>query len=190
LNKNRPYKAVVVGTSAGGLFALSSILEKLPKNYPLPIIVVQHRSKEPKDLLEEVLQNKCAIKIKQADEKEKIQSGIVYIAPSDYHLMVEDDFTFALTDDELVQFSRPSIDVLFQSAADAYKDTLIAIVLTGANSDGAVGITAVAANKGLTIVQNPEEAQFQVMPQASIRTKKVDHVFTLAEIQEFLLKLS
>jgi two-component system chemotaxis response regulator CheB len=187
LTENGKYQTVVIGTSAGGLSALSFLLEKLPFNYPVPIIIVQHRSKEPRDLLEEILQAKCKMKIKQADEKEKIKKGFVYIAPPDYHLLIENDFTFSLTSDEAVLFSRPSINVLFESAASVYKNKLVGIILTGSNSDGANGISSIAENGGLTIAQKPEEAQFPMMPLASIETKKVNLIFTLAEIQSFLL---
>ena len=184
------YKAIVIGTSAGGLLALSSLLEKLPQNYSVPIIIVQHRAKEPTNLLEEILQSKCRIQVKQADEKEIIDSGIVYIAPPDYHLLIENDFAFSLSADEPVRFSRPSIDVLFESAASVYKDKLVGIILTGTNNDGVLGIKAIAENNGLVIVQNPKEAQFPAMPLASIHTQKVNHIFTLSEIQEFLLQLN
>lgn len=190
MNTIDEYKAIVIGTSAGGLFAISTLLEKLPQNYSAPIIIVQHRSKEPTSLLEEILQSKCNIKIKQADEKEKIEKGIVYIAPPDYHLLIENDFTFSLSADEPVNFSRPSIDVLFESAASVYKDKLVGIILTGTNNDGALGIKAIAENNGLVIVQNPKEAQFPAMPLASIHTQKVNHIFTLSEIQIFLLRLN
>ena len=184
---NKKYKSIVMGTSAGGLYALSAILEKIPADYPVPIIVVQHRSKDQKELLEEVLQHRCKIQIKQADEKEKIENGFVYIALPDYHLLVENNLTFSLSSDEYVRFSRPSIDVLFESAAEVYRDTLIGIILTGSNSDGAAGIAAIKKHGGLTIAQNPDEALFPHMPAASIETKAVQHIWTLLEIQNFLL---
>lgn len=184
---SKKYLAVVIGTSAGGLAALSILLERLPFNYPIPLIIVQHRSKEPRDLLEELLQSKCKMKVKQADEKEKIENGFIYIAPPDYHLLIENDFTFSLTTDEAVLYSRPSIDVLFESAASVYKNKLVGIILTGANSDGAKGIKSIAENDGLTIAQRPDEALFPAMPLASIQTQRVDFIFTLAEIQSFLL---
>lgn len=187
---NKKYQAIVIGTSAGGLIALSSLLENLPVNYPIPIIIVQHRSKEPRDLLEEILQGKCNMKVKQADEKEKIESGFIYIAPPDYHLLIEKDFTFSLTADEAVLYSRPSIDVLFESAASVYKDKLIGIILTGANSDGAKGLRRIAENNGLTIVQTPDNAQFSVMPLAAIATQKVNFILSLLKIQSFLLNIS
>ncbi|MEK7432251.1 MAG: chemotaxis protein CheB [Cyanobacteriota bacterium] len=189
MNKERNSKVIVIGTSAGGLSALSFILENLSENYPFPIIIVQHRSKDLKNLLEEILQNKCKIKIKQADEKEKIQSGFVYIAPPDYHLLIENDMTFSLSSDELVHFSRPSIDVLFESAAMVYKDKLIGIILTGANSDGAKGIKIINESGGLTIAQNPTEAEFPFMPNASIQTNNIKYIMTLTEITNYLLIL-
>ena len=186
---NQKYKAIVVGASAGGLYAISYIVEKLPQRYPLPIIVVQHRAKDQKDLLEEVLQSKSRIRIKQADEKESIESNIVYIAPPDYHLLIEKDETFSLSSDVPVHFSRPSINVLFETAAKVFTNTLIGIILTGASSDGAAGIVAVKNHGGLTIAQDPVEAQFPFMPTASIETKEVQHIWILPEIQNFLLKI-
>lgn len=184
------YDAIVVGTSAGGLAALSILLEGLPSGYQVPVIIVQHRSKEPGGLLEELLQAKCRVMVKQADEKEIIKQGHVYIAPPDYHLMIEKDHSFSLTADEPVSFSRPSIDVLFESAAGVYKNRLVGIVLTGSNSDGAFGIRAIADHNGVTIAQSPGEAQFPAMPLAAISTNRVRHVLTLLEIQAFLLKTS
>ena len=142
-----------------------------------------------RDLLEEILQIKLKIRVKQADEKEKIKAGFVFIAPPDYHLLIENDNTFSLSSDPPVRFSRPSIDVLFESAADVYREKMAAIILTGANSDGAAGIIAVKNNGGLTIVQNPESANFPHMPEASIRTQAVDKVWNLGEIKEFLTGL-
>jgi len=190
LSVNNKYKAIAIGTSAGGLFALSNILEKLPAGYPVPMMVVQHRSKDKKDLLEEVLQSKCKIRIKQADEKEKIESGSVYIAPPDYHLLIEADETFSLSSDEPVRFSRPSIDVLFETAAMVFKDTLVGIILTGASNDGAAGMVVIEKYGGLTIAQDPAEAQFPFMPDASIKTKAVQHILGLSEIEKFLLEIA
>ena len=184
------YEAIVIGTSAGGLLALSTLLEAIPENYPIPLVIVQHRSKEPKDLLEEILQGRTKIKIKQADEKEKIEGSKVYIAPPDYHLLIEKDRTFSLTTDEPVLFSRPSIDVLFESAANVYKEKLIGIILTGSSSDGKIGIKAISKNKGLTIAQDPKEAQFPVMPLAAINSKEVKYILNLDQIKTFLLDIA
>jgi two-component system chemotaxis response regulator CheB len=183
------YQAIVIGSSAGGLHALSSIFELLPADYPIPIMVVQHRSKDHNALLEEVLQAKCVIKIKQADEKEIISPGCVYIAPPDYHLLVEDNKTFSLSSDPPVHYSRPSVDVLFESAAQVYKKQLIGIVLTGANSDGAEGIIEIRKNGGVTIAQSLLDADFVYMPRAAIQTLQVVHVWTLKEISSYLLNL-
>ncbi len=185
---NKRYEAVAIGASAGGFRALSVLLENLPSNYALPIVVVQHRSRDSGHLFEEVLQRKCRIKIKQVDEKEPVESSVVYVAPSDYHLLIESDKTFSLSSDAPVRFSRPSIDVLFESAANVYGDKLIGIILTGANDDGAAGITAIQREGGLTIAQNPQEAQYPFMAQASIRTNCIHYIWSLATIRNFLLK--
>jgi two-component system, chemotaxis family, protein-glutamate methylesterase/glutaminase len=190
LEKGKEYRLIVIGTSAGGLYALSAILNPLPADYPFPIVVVQHRSKEHNELLEEVLQVKCKVKIKQADEKEPVRGGVVYIAPPDYHLLVEKNFTLSLTADAQVLYSRPSIDVLFESAAIACRDQLIGIILTGANSDGATGINEIKKHNGITIAQDPQEADFPYMPQAAINGGKVMHIWTLKEINTFLMTLT
>ncbi len=182
------YHAIVIGASAGGLYALASILENLPVNYPLPIIIVQHRIKDQKSLLEEVLQSKCKLMVKQADEKEKIEGGCVFVAPPDYHLLIESDYTFSLSSDLPVSYSRPSIDVLFESAAEVYKTKLIGVILTGANSDGTNGFKAINHYGGLTIAQSPEEALFPLMPSAAIAANVVSKIMTVAEMHRFLLK--
>lgn len=183
------YEAVVIGTSAGGLYALTTILEALPVDFPLPVIIVQHRSREERTLLEEVLKQKCKIKIRQADEKEMIQKGIVYFAPPDYHLLIERDHTFSLSYDERVNYSRPSIDVLFESAAYAYKSNLLAIILTGANHDGAAGIKVVRNLGGTTVAQDLKDALYPAMPRAAIETGGVQFVLSLNEIKAFLLNI-
>jgi two-component system chemotaxis response regulator CheB len=190
LNKKGKYKAIVIGASAGGLFALSNILKILPPDYPIPVIIVQHRSKDQQYLLEEVLQSKCRIRIKQADEKEKVESGFVYIAPPDYHLLIEEDRTFSLSCDPPVNHSRPSIDVLFETAALAFGETLIGIILTGANEDGALGITTIKKMGGTTIAQDPVDAQFPIMPETAIATNQIAYIRTLEEIGRFLLKIA
>ena len=181
------YEAIVIGTSAGGYNALSEILSGLPEGYPLPIIIVQHRAKDSDDFFEELLQRRCRIAVKQADEKEKIKGGTIYTAPPDYHLLIESDRTFGLSSDPLVRFSRPSIDVLFESAASVYRDRLVGIILTGSNADGAEGIAEINHYGGLTVAQDPAEAQYTLMPQAAIDTGKVEEVWRLARIREFLM---
>ncbi|HEY9488079.1 MAG TPA: chemotaxis protein CheB [Chryseosolibacter sp.] len=183
------YEAIVMGASAGGFRAFSTLLSDIPAGYSIPILLVQHRSKDSRELFEEVLQSKCGIKIKQVEEKEVITGNHVYVAPPDYHLLIESNKTLSLSSDAPVCFSRPSIDVLFESAAIAYGNKLIGIILTGANDDGAMGITAIGKRGGLTIAQNPQEAEYPFMVQASIGTKRVKYIWSLATIRNFLLKL-
>lgn len=190
MSRGQPYEAIVIGTSAGGLYALIALLQDLPTDYKVPLIVVQHRAKDQKDLLEDVLQSKAKIKIKQADEKETIRAGCVYIAPPDYHLLVENDKTFSLSADDHVRYSRPSIDVLFESAALAYRRRLIGIILTGANNDGAEGARTIKQTGGLVIVQDPGEAEYSTMPRAAIETQSITYIWTLSEIGKFLLQIN
>ncbi|MFZ6012365.1 MAG: chemotaxis protein CheB [Bacteroidota bacterium] len=187
---NRSYLAIVIGVSAGGLSALTFLFEQLPANYPIPMIVIQHRSSDQNGLLEEVLRYKCKIRIKQADEKEPIKTGVIYVAPPGYHLLVERDNTFSLSSDEPVFFSKPSIDVLFETAAEVFKEKIVGLILTGANRDGTNGIKAIYEKGGLTIAQHPEEAQFPYMPRAAIESGGVKHIWTLKEIRKFLLELA
>lgn len=184
------YDAIVIGVSAGGLHALSQIFRKLPASYPIPVIVVQHRSKDERTLLEEVLQEKVKLKIRQADEKEKIEGKCIYFAPPDYHLLIERNRTFSLSYDAPVNYSRPSIDVLFETAASVYKHALLGIILTGANSDGANGITAIRRYGGTTIAQNPATAQFNAMPGAAVETGSIQKIFDLEQIEDFLITLA
>lgn len=180
------YDAIVMGASAGGLAAISKILETLPRGYGVPILLVQHRSKDSTDIFEEVLQRKSDIRVKQADEKEKILPGWVYVAPPDYHMLVEKDRTLSFSYDPPVQFSRPSIDVLFESAALVYQARLVGIILTGTNRDGTRGIQRISEEGGLTIAQDPEEAQYSDMTRSAIGTKAVRHVWPLSHIANFL----
>lgn len=181
------YDAVTIGTSAGGLVALTAILSALPRNFPLPVIIVQHRSKEKPSLLEEVMSHKCLMPVKQANEKERIEAGIVYFAPPDYHLLIETDGSFSLSVEAPVNFSRPAIDILFETAAVAYKSRLLAIVLTGASKDGSQGIKIVKKMGGSTIAQDPSEAESPLMPQSAIETGKIDRVLRLQQIKSFLI---
>lgn len=185
----KKFRAVVMGASAGGLAVLTAILRSLPKDFPAPVIIVQHRSKDGGTTLEEVLVSKCGIRIKQADEKEVIQPGTVYFAPADYHLLIENDGSFSLSYDPPVNFSRPSIDVLFESAAEVYKQALLAIILTGASNDGTAGIVKVAAMGGTTVAQDPKEAINPFMPNAAIASGQVAHVFPIREIIRYLLAI-
>jgi len=189
INNIRKFSAVVIGVSAGGLHALIHILGNLPKDYFIPIIVVQHRGKDHKELLEDVLQTKCLLQVKQADEKEFINGGCIYIAPPNYHLLIEQDKTFSLTSDVYVKHSRPSIDLLFTTAAEVYKRELVGIILTGASSDGAEGLLEIKRSGGYTIAQDPLTAEYPYMPQSSIDIGAIERILTLDEITSYLIRI-
>ncbi len=184
--KHKQYKAIVIGASAGGLKAFFRILPKLPKDFPLPILIAQHLHQESDSLLVELLSPKVKLKVKEAVAHEPISPGTIYIAPPGYHLLVEPDYTTALSVDEAVNYSRPSIDVLFESAASVYKDHLIGILLTGANNDGAQGLKAIADYKGLVIVQDPSSAEVATMPAAGIQSTQTKNILSLEMISDLL----
>jgi two-component system chemotaxis response regulator CheB len=179
-------EAIVIGASAGALEALSSLLPALPSDYCLPILIVVHLPPDKTSLLVELLHVRCAIRVREAEDKEPIEPGVAYFAPPDYHLLVEQDKRLSLSDDEPVLFSRPSIDVLFESAADAYGDGLIGVVLTGANSDGANGLKAVVEAGGVAVVQSPGSAYAVAMPEAAIAACPEARVLPVNEIAAYL----
>ena len=170
--------------------ALGTILSCLPVDFALPIIIVQHMDPESRDYLPDHLDRKCDMSVKEAEEKEKIAKGVAYIAPPNYHLLLEEDRTFSLCTDEWVNYSRPSIDVMFESAADVYGRRLVGVVLTGANADGSDGLKKIKRAGGLAIVQDPATAHVDVMPKSAIAAAKVDHVLRLEEIADLFKKLS
>lgn len=179
-------EAVVIGASAGALEALSTILPFLPADYALPVMIVVHVPPDKPSLLAELFQAKCAVEVREAEDKEPIIDGTAYFAPPDYHLLVEADRTLSLSNDEPVFYSRPSIDVLFESAADAYGPNLIAVVLTGANQDGAKGLRAVTEAGGVAIVQNPKGAYASAMCEAAIAECPEADILSLEQIAIFL----
>ncbi len=179
-------EAVVIGASAGALEVLSNLLPGLPADYRLPILIVVHLPPDKTGLLAELLGARCAIRVREAEDKESIEPGVAYFAPSDYHLLVEQDKRLSLSDDEPVLFSRPSIDVLFESAADAYGGGLVGVVLTGANSDGAKGLKAVVEAGGVAVVQSPGSAYAVAMPEAAIATCPSARVLPVNEIAAYL----
>ncbi len=178
----------VIGTSWGGLAALTEIIAGLPRDFPIPIAVVQHRSKDS-DLLVGLLQDVSRLCIRDAEDKEPLCAGTIYIAPPDYHMLVEREY-ISLTVDSPVRFSRPSIDVLFKSASDTFGANTIGVVLTGANEDGAGGLARIAARGGKTIVQDPEEAEAPIMPQSAIRAVPGARVLPLNQISAELTRLA
>ena len=184
------YKAIVIGASTGGRNALKTILSVLPSNFALSVIIVMHRHKDTDGYLERSLDNECKMCVKQADEKEEIKTGVVYVAPPNYHLLIEDDCTFSMSVEGVVNYARPSVDVFFESAADVYGQRLVGIILTGANKDGSQGLRKIKEAGGLTIVQSPETAEVADMPEAAIEAVKPDYVLSLENIGSFLRKLS
>ena len=166
------YRAVVIGTSFGGLEALKTILPQLPEDYPLPVLIVLHIGDNCNKSFLNLLDSECKLRVKEVDEKEIIRPGTIYFAPPNYHLMVEEDKSCCLSTDPKVLHSRPSIDVLFETAAWTYKSSLIGIILCGLNSDGAKGLLEVKKMGGYTIVENPKCSSAPIMPQAAFNLAK------------------
>lgn len=181
-----PAKAVVMGASAGAVEALSTILPSLPAGFGLPIVVVVHVPPDRRSIMADLFRAKCQIAVREAEDKEPLAAGTVYFAPPDYHLLIEVDRSLSLSNDEPVLYSRPSIDVLFESAADAYGPELIAIVLTGANHDGARGLRTVVDAGGTAIVQNPDDAFASAMPEAALAMCPGAQVMQLPAIADYL----
>lgn len=173
---------IAIGTSAGGLHALGAILSRLPASFDAPIVVVQHRAPDSHDLAN-VLQDSTQMVVVEAEDKQIMQDGHVYIAPPDYHVLVAQG-EIALTTDAPVRYSRPSIDVMFESAAESYGDSVIAVVLTGANQDGTQGATAVASGGGRVLVQDPTTAESRTMPASAARMVPGAEVMTLEQIAD------
>lgn len=184
------YKAIVIGTSYGGLEALKIILPKFGHGFPLPVIVVLHIGDNNNDIFVNYLNSMCTLHIKEAESNEIIKAGFIYFAPPNYHLLIESDFTFSLTTDKKHNYSRPSIDILFDSAAWAYTKSLIGVVLTGANSDGAIGLKMIKDFGGMTIVQSPYSALSPEMPQAASKIAKPEIKLKLEDIADKLIELA
>ena len=182
------FEIVVVGASTGGLNALQTLLSGLPAEFHLAVVIVQHRGKGESDLCE-FLTRSSSLAVTEPDDKETVLPGRVYLAPTDYHLLVENG-SFALSIDPPVRFARPSIDVLFESAAHEYQERAIGVVLTGANHDGARGLAEIKLRGGLTMVEDPASATCRVMPEAAITQTKVDWILPVQEIAACLENLS
>lgn len=182
-------EAVVIGVSAGAVEALGTLLPSLKPGFRLPIIIVVHLPPDRRSAMAELFRIKCALDVREAEDKEEIVAGTIYFAPPDYHLLVEADKIFSLSCDAPVLFSRPSIDVLFESAADAYGPRLIGIVLTGANGDGARGLKAIIDAGGQGLVQTPSSAFASAMPEAALGTSPSAKSMTLKEIAAHLAEI-
>jgi two-component system chemotaxis response regulator CheB len=205
------FELVVVGTSLGGLHALEVLLAGLPDDFPASVAIVQHRHKDSQNTLSFFLQQHSALPLKEPEDKEVIVPGHIYLAPADYHLLVEAPDCaaekhrpyFSLSTEAPVEYARPSIDVLFESAADAYTKKVIGVILTGSNQDGAQGLAKIKARGGLTVVQAPTTAESSLMPEAAlakalrgdsaqsegIATATVDRILLLSEIAPFVVNL-
>lgn len=187
--KDNPFKAVVLGVSAGGFHALPAVLSYLDRSLPVPVFIVQHLSPLSDTYLVEHLQDICQIEVKTAEDKEIPRPAVVYLAPPDYHLLIEADYSLALSMEDRVNYSRPSIDVLFESAAEVYFDTLIGVIMTGANTDGSKGLKEIKKCGGMAVVQAPETAEVDLMPRSAINSVEVDYIVPLDELGAFLNKM-
>jgi two-component system chemotaxis response regulator CheB len=184
------YKAVIIGGSAGSFQVLTRILNSLPKTFNLPVLLCMHRLKHVRSGFLEALTIKSSLPVIEPNDKEQIKPGKIYLAPANYHMFIEMGNRIALSTEDPVNHSRPSIDLSFITASQAFRDKLVGIILSGANSDGAIGLQKIKELNGLTIVQDPNDCQVRTMTESAMKLTKVDHVFTTDEIIKFLLKLN
>lgn len=189
-NSSGKFRAVVVGVSSGGVEALELVISALPADFPLPVIVVAHIAPESGNGLALLLDEQCAIRVKEADEMETAAAGTVYIAPPNYHLQVEMDASLSLSVDPPVMFARPSADVLFESAARVFGPGLIGVVMTGAGSDGSHGLRRIKDAGGVTVVQDPAGAVADGMPRSAIEAVALDYIVPLQQIAPLLVRLA
>lgn len=183
-------EAIVIGGSAGALEVLSALLPALPRDAAVAVAIVVHLPPVRPSHLAEVLGAKTRLPVKEVEDKEPVSAGTVYVAPPGYHLLIERGRTFALSTDELVHYSRPAIDVLFESASEAYGDRLAGVVLSGSNADGARGLAAIKRRGGMAIVQSPTGAMAAAMPEAAIALAHADRVLAVAELAALLATLA
>ncbi|MGE6824004.1 chemotaxis protein CheB [Pseudomonas soli] len=182
-------RAIVIGASAGGVSALFSVLGALNSDFAIPVLCVLHLPDDRHSQLAEVLQRRLRRPVREALDKARIEPGLIYVAGPGYHLSVERDFSLSLSQEEPVHFSRPAIDFLFESAADAYGSELLGVLLTGANEDGAQGLLRIKQSGGRTVVQDPREAQVALMPEAALALHDPDHILSLSGIGQLLATL-
>ena len=190
MNAGRRYRAVVLGVSTGGVEALKRILPALPGDFPLPLMIVIHIAPGSGDGLAMLLDAQSRIRVKEADEGETIVAGTAYLAPANYHLLVEGDGTLALSTDATVNCARPSVDVLFESAAACYGAGLIGVVLTGAGADGAAGLRRIRELGGYALVQDPADAVMDAMPANALAVAGANRMATLERMPDLLQALA
>ncbi len=188
-NELNKIELLVIGGSSGSLEVILSILTQLPADYQIPIVLVMHRSNSQESLLPEILSLKSRIPLQEVEEKEPIRPAMVYLAPADFHVLIEKDKTFSLDYSEKMNYSRPSIDVTFISAAEVYCDRLIGILLSGANEDGTEGLKEIKMRGGYCIIQDPRDARMEFMPRHALDHMPADAVLTGSGIIDFLLSL-
>lgn len=184
------YKAVVIGGSAGSFQGIVKILSNIPENFTLPIILCLHRLKHVRNGFTEALSIKSKKPVLEPVDKENIRKGNVYLAPANYHMSVELGNSFSLSTEDMINNSRPAIDITLETAAYVYKDKLIGILLSGANKDGALGMKKIKDRGGLTLVQDPAECMIDTMPTAALALTQIDHVLKVDEIVDFLNQLN
>ncbi len=185
----KPVKLLVIGGSAGSLQVIRSLLAALGDGVPMPVLVVRHRNGGFESSLEDLFSSRTSVPIKEVEEKELLRAGTIYLCPADYHVLLEQDFSFSLDYSERIHYSRPSIDVTFRSAADVFGAGLICLLLSGGNADGAEGMQYVQEKNGITIVQDPATADVPYMPQQAISRMKVDYIVPAEEIPGFVYQL-
>jgi len=183
------YKAVIIGGSAGSFQVVTRILNSLPKSFPLPVLLCLHRLKHVRSGFVEALSLKSNIPVEEPYDKEMVRPGKAYLAPANYHMYIELSNRIALSTEDTINHSRPSIDLSFVTAANAYREKLIGIILSGANKDGALGLKRVHDNGGVAIVQDPADCEVKTMTQAALQLTQVDFVYTTDQIINFLIKL-
>ena len=183
------YEIAVVGTSWGGLAALRELVSCLPKDLPMPVVVIQHRHKLSDGALPQLLQDKTELRVCEVEDKTPIEPGAVYVAPADYHLLVEPDY-FTLSVEDPIRYSRPSIDLTFSSAADVFGPKTIGVVLTGANADGTAGLKRIAERGGMAIVQEPATAESPAMPSSALKAVPSARVLTINAIGSTIAELA
>jgi len=186
LEKAAKAKVLLLGGSAGSSRLIFNLIEQLPGDFPLPIIVVIHRSRKFKSEIEVLLNSKSALSVCLAEDKAELRQGYVYFAPPDYHLLLEPGGTFTLDYSEPVFFSRPSIDTTFVSVSDVYQDKVVAVLLSGANADGSEGLCYIQARNGVAIIQDPSDAEVKTMPESAISLCKDAFILTDESIFDFI----
>lgn len=183
-------KAIVIGGSAGSVKIIYNLLKILPNNFPIPIIIALHRPEEENSHMGELFKEISTLPVIEPSHRQEIESNMIYLAPSGYHIVIETDYTINIDKSPLVHYSRPSIDVLFLSAAEVYKNNLLGVILTGSNEDGAMGSLAIKQNEGVLIVQDPKDAAISRMPLAAISKTEPDLILNKEQLYSFMLEFA